>query len=584
MEGCKDKKEILKQYIDGDLDQPEKGDIENHLDRCEACASFVLRNKDLDDLLHQILSPDRKDDFLIKVRERISKRNVIHRFHRPASGFRWLYPVGAAAAAAIIVVWIFFQFPSIEIAPVIDKTDLVKAVEKSDANHIPRIEKAVLLKAQDDLNRILTELTGSTDQNLLEDYQAKVAPLRERGWLIENMLPFVIRNVDGPPLETALRLAIKIPHFEKAQGVITALIKRLKIKNYPEETMLALSVLDGKMAEAALGEALLDPALQDYAFDRLLAMDGDRPSLQISRAFPSGRMLATDKLTPFQCKALKVLAQMGPDSMEQVIRLYMESNCSEGMIKALYPMDETVKRNLKKVLIKSDGRSLTAGLKFACALRFDYALNVLQQRARKQYIDNKILDLIVIVGGGEAICTVVELFHQPVSKKERVRLCRALSGIFARYPDEADKTLEMAFGLLTSEDKELFIEMISKAGSREASLALAWIVENHPYLASPAALGLARTGSKESLEIAMNLFNKKGLTGEAASAIGAAIFHLGGRGALTAAEKRGSEESRSATRKNQTRVERLHNKSSITVNRFNKLKKQVADYKKKSNR
>lgn len=525
MAGCKEKEELLMRYLDRELDPKEAAEFARHLEACNDCAEAAAKNRRMEELFGEDRSLFREeagiDRFVHAVRARIAAEGIVHPKRRPVLRMG----IGlAAAAASVLLVWLFH-------AADVQKEEEISG-DRGEESIVEIDRSTEALEARRELGRILVELSEVSDDALLGRFEKAVNSLRSRGWRVEMMLSGALKHEEGPALRTTLRLAARIPGFDRTPGVIPALSRLLQKESFPRETMEALAVLDGPRGASALGRALTREEYREQALELLSNMEGDEPVRLITEALYEEQRRSSGVFTPFVVAAVGVLAHKGTEGLEGILKAFERSGYDPEYANALSPLDRDFASRLMDRLWKEQGILFEAGCELAALLRLEDAVYVLGNEVQRDGLGGGAPLLIARVGGARAVVHLVYIFEEPISLRQRRKVCEALGEVFRLYPEELEGTLEEAVTSLPEESREVLVEMLSKDGAVHTCRALGRILETRSDLAPSAALALARTGSGEALAELMDLLRSGQLNSDARIAAGAAAYFLGGREVL----------------------------------------------------
>jgi len=536
---------FLMLYLDRELEPDQALGFETHLDTCQECAGHLERNRKVEDLLENTLSPltspEMSAAFLDKVRLRLegdaaakedSSAGPDQAQSRPTRiprrSLRILWAAAGAAAAAIILVWSFHQQEEAVPAKRAAIADSGKPHIVADTRTTAEEAKERLL-ARQELRAVLEKLSGIPDADLCRSFEEGTTSLKSKGWRIDILLCRALLHEEDQALRSAIRLAGRWSGFASVPRAIDSLERLLKERRYPLETMTALAALDGPRAEAALGKALLDQELRYHALACLESMPGDGPAFRIAKALPIDRRSSQEPLSIFETTALAALSRMGPRGVKGILEFMGRHEPDEELVRSVSMSGSGFGRELAALLPGLRGQKRDAALRIAASLRLEEALPLMRRAAERSSLEPRILALITSTGGPHAVKTLVEIYQGPVSLRERRRIAAALVRTLSLYPDELESTMQRAFELLPAEQGGLIPELLAMEGTGEACRALAWIVGNQPGISVQAAFELARTGSDEALPLLLALIEGERLPQEAQAAASAAAILLGGR-------------------------------------------------------
>lgn len=616
-------------FLDGEIEEEERSDIQTHLAACPGCAAFVAEQQRLEAWMHQTWSEQSEEirgdeeavSFVSNVRERLaeSKEGPASRplslqtvaGQRSVSWKRWLALTASAAAAALLFFWGFhagqpaYEEPiekpetSGDVAVIQEPSDeqTVEQTQKftpydtsPDAAFPPSLLEAERNRVRASLEEILIELAAVSSDRLASQFYERTEPLRQAGWQVKQMVQGILECDSGPALQTAIRLVGCESEFSRIPGIIPSLKNLLKTGRHPMEVLGALASLDDARADAVIGAALDDFTLRNAALERLAQRKSPVSAEQITQAVLASHDLKMQAPSPFVMTAVQKLSLMGPDGLDGLIRIWEKSASPAALARALMPVDPQVRRNLMKRLPDLKGARLQAGLRMAACLRLEEAVRILRAKAKDTYFRHEVPFLIAQVGGAISVKALFDMYQEPISMRDRRQISLAMATLFANHPEERAVTLEGALALievdsvdpeLIEEDsREVLLEMLSQAGDRDSCLALAWLVEHRSDLATSASLAMARTGSRHALELLMEMLLGGRLPANAQSAAGAAAFHLGGPEVLNALYG-GADGASVITGFDQTVAgsrRGLKKRYSLTDNRFEKLKEYITSY------
>jgi len=573
---CDTIRDRLTRYIEGELEAGEVSSVEAHLARCPACSSFVRQNRALEALFGSTRTPpaDEGAAFLDSLRRRLESDEasssdaagspspgggaVSYLARKPEhSRLRRLFPaLTAAAAAAILLISFFLLEPDRD--PLTDDRDspagtdqVARTTEDGDsvspptADDLgPAIGSEARRLARERFSAVLDSLAQVTDFELWERFESELAPLRADGWHLEVLLSGSLRREHGESLRSAIRLISRAPDPGALYNVIPALSRCRAEGIHATEALHALAHLGGPRAERGIARALDSTGLRETALELLASMPGASAAHRIYAHLQRSGEITGRSVSPFAALALRELAARKDPGVDGLIELYAVSEHSPALARVLSPPPTVLRQRLMARLNELSPTEQSSGLKLAAAWRLEEALPLLAAQARRRTGGLEAPALIATVGGTRAVVTLVGLYEEPFSLREREGLCRALGGIFALHPGETDPVLRGALVALDEAKRESLVAMLSAAEPAEASHALGWLVENSTALAPEAALALARTGSDVALEVLMALLDDQSLPASTWRAVAAAAIFLGGDEALETL--RAGSEARSA--------------------------------------
>jgi hypothetical protein len=601
MDGCRERRKDLLLYVDRELDPDRTIAFESHVEGCALCAAFVERNALLEEALEATLSPAldrrRSNDFVSTVRERINAAGAGAELQTTAGiqdrrrRIRAFCTLAAAAAAATFLFWIFHSWsvPGEEDGG--DKNDLARTSgtgpggqdlrtnlwERKAGPPLAGIDRAKHRAARKRIAAILASLAPVPDSTLPARFTEAAAPLRREGWRVDVLVAGALKREEGPPLETAIRLARVLPGFEKNPDVVQSLAWLTGKSPVALAALRTLASFEGRRAGDVLADALGDPELRDAALQYLSTLGGPEAARGIAEA-ALGTIERESAVTPFAAASIRTLAGLGKPGMEGILEICNSTGCTSGLVRALSPVSPETARALAASFDSARGSALEAALRLAASLRLSEALPYLPPRsAGRSPLKRESPRFIAEIGGPAAVVRLVRLYGEPVSLNERRELAAALAEVFELHPEEIDLALRGALKILEEEEGagDVLIEMLSQRQSAGSCLALAWFVEKNPALASRAALGLARTGSPEALAVLLDLFGRDGIDEETRVAAGAAAYHLGGRPVLerilAAHEGVGASGEKGG-------VPPVRRQMALSDSRFRKIQKYIAKY------
>jgi len=541
-------------YLDNELDTEEMILFDEHQKECPLCASFVERSRALDELLERTLAPSgdstQSAAFVNRILDRVdhagSERDARAGLETaPALSLaRKLWPLAAAVAAAVLLLWAFTmtrQEGDSEQTPpdplLAEAIDSAGETDSTSPLRLPAspVSDAMRRKAYGELSAVLARLDAGPDEELVRSFEEETHSLSEGNWRVDMMLIGALRREKGPALRSAIRLVGHLAHAKGLPDASHSLERLINDGPHASDAMAALCALGTERATAALGKLLGHQTHRRRALSLLTSMNSKNAAGEIAARVQSEEEYGA--LSDFGAACARALSRMGEPGAMGLVESCARSGAGHGFARALAPPTDEFAALLVGILPSLDGTELMAGLGLASALRIDGAVDVLQARFRERVVRKEAPHLAAAIGGPGAARLLVDLYQGPVSLRERRDLNAALAALFEHYPDELDETMAALLGEFQQEDCEVLIEMLSQARSRGACQALAWIVATSPHLAPDAALSLARSGSGAALEELLRLLNDLRLCREARVAAAAAAFHIAGPSILDQVKK-----------------------------------------------
>jgi len=573
MDRCRIDEDLLLQYLDHELDPVEAAKVEAHLISCERCASFVAANRSLEEIFSETTpGPLKNSAFLQGIIDGVDVGG-----HGGIGIVRKLTAIGAAAAVILVLIILFFQ---IQINKSVMDNEIVQENEGQIESYPVENEEGLEDKerelANEELHSILIEIADLPDYALADNFKDKTVDLRQRGWRVDRMLVTTLKGKESIAVHTAIRLAGLLDGFKNAVGAVPALVRLQDNEIYLKDVFKVLVILDGPQAETALGRALDDPKSRDMALDHLCQMEGEGAASQIEKALLKEARAIENEISPFSISCATALCNMGDYGVDGILKFFQKTGHNPAVIRAISPPGQAWINALILKLPKMRGASFETGIRIASILRLEDTIELMCQKTRRSRIDKKAPNLISCVGGPEAVISLYSLYCEPISMKERKSVSHALSRIFELYPDETGSTLDAAFVSLKTEDPEILIEMLAGSKTRGSCLALGWILNNRPDLATLASLCLARLGTEDAINTLTSVLMDPSINEESMLAASAAAFHLGGPSvvkAITAFIEDGNEQSL----KDAFSLMKPRQRS-LTDNRFEKLCEYITNY------
>jgi len=535
----------MMRYLDNELDAEAVIHFDEHLKDCTLCASFVERSRKLDELLESTLAPSsdsaQSADFVNRLIDRLDgagTEGVGEEVHETATSTpirKLLWPLSAAAAVLAFLLWAFFATDqrggSKDTRPEPLLSDAGRSLDENriqTASHLRTLPVSGLMRdrAYAELSQILTSLDQCPEDELIRRFEEKTQPLSERNWRADAMLVGALRREEGPALRCAVRLVARLPRTSRLPDASHALERLVHEDRCASSALAALRALGTERAIGSLGRILHDRTYRTEALGLLSSMNSSRAPDEVVACLRGEMHRGT--LSPFGIECVQALSRMGETGAAGIVEACALSRSSRGFARALaLPTDEFASQLLKN-LHRLEGSTLEAGLALASALRINDAVEVMRTLYTDRDFKANIPHLVAAVGGPAALRTLVDLYQEPVSLRERKRLIAALCGIFEHYPDELDDTLAALFEEIEPGADEVFLEMLSHGETDGACSALSWIATNSPRHAPDASLCLARTGSDAALDEVLRILGDPRLSRKARVAAAAAAFHLAG--------------------------------------------------------
>ncbi|MHC4941380.1 MAG: anti-sigma factor family protein [Planctomycetota bacterium] len=598
MSFCKDKEKVLMRYLDHELDEASAREMEKHLESCQGCVRFVAGQRDVEALLHEPATSVREDtaiEFVRKVRSRIAADSPrLDELRAPSPAMLDGIPsrrmtriwIGAGALAAGLLLLLGYHALQEEVdrrsAAQEQTLGPVAKVRTADEHPIEPpigIGEAERIRAREALGGILVSLANVEDRVLVKQFEKATRSLKQDGWVVENMVQSFMRFGEGEGVRTAIRLARQDPKYNQVPGMIPSLKRLLRENIHPEEALETVAVLEGERADALLGEALLNPALRNRALELLGMRGGEDSALWITRAVLQSEAWEGEENISFAVASVRALSAMGEDGVDGVLEIWIESGSDTMPARALALNDPGFSEALMNRLPRLRGSRLQAGLRLAAVLRIEDTIPLLRGRAKETPFRHEAPFLIARVGGPLGVKTLVEMYQEPISLRDRKRISLALDELFSQHPQETGESLAAVLVPgFEEESRDVLIEMLGRSGAKASCSALAWIVEHRSDLATSASLALARTGSREALVLLMEMLLEERLAPASRLAAGAAAFHLGGRDVLNALYSEEQSAQLELQKKKMKAKPVPARPSRLTDNRFEKLKRLIASY------
>ncbi|MBU0753823.1 MAG: zf-HC2 domain-containing protein [Planctomycetes bacterium] len=598
MKPCKDRESLLMLHLDGELAEQEGLKLKSHLEVCSDCSAFVLRQQRLQALIQgtsESRSPGEGEDFVRRVRQRIArvrneKPGTSHGSITAAvspSRTSWVHRAAifaAATAAVFLFIWGFHGIQRSQecVTPAPFDPDEHLAASDSqagiDKGSGPGIPDAARVGVHDELREILKGLQSTPNELLVRQFEERTLGLQKAGWQVKQMVQSFLGSDSGPALLTAIRLVGCDPDYNRIPGVIPSLKSLLKSDGYCMEALNALAALDDPRVDALIADMLDYPVWRDAALAHLEKRKSGDGARRIAQAVLESEDPDQDEPSPFLSAALLALSHMGPDGVEGLLKIWHHAAGHRTITNAFISPEPEFCRALIDRIPKLKGSMLQAGIRMAAFLRLKEAIPLIRDLGKDSCFRQEVPHLIAQVGGAAGVFALTDQYREPVSLRDRQQVSSALAALFAYHPEEREEVLEEAMISMDEESKEVLVEMLGKVGDRPACLALTWLVERRIDLATSASLALARTGSRQALEMLMELLLENRLPMEARPAAGAAAFHLGGRDVLEALYSEGKE-ALAPFEASSTRIwAPSKRRTLLSENRFEKLKRYVLEY------